>query len=381
MRTLFKLSALVLGSTLLLASCGGGPTPDPDPKPEPEQPVGDTSPVPSGTINRPADATAAGEFVITGERATALAQALRVGPFSKSLTAQNLSAQNMQPQATDAELRVLLAVTRATSGTSAGKKKAVATFVWGNQAEQITAKNLNPANGGPAVTLDVYPQATPAALQTFKGALGLKVEAPNFQDKTTKSSPYIADIGITCARLVVNLTTLPNSADPKEGGVPGGYTPYLFNTSAAPLEVCEGQTEKDAEKVALEKAIAGLMYTRDSAAAAPWAFTRYEGEGVMTRNRLLELEKLPLDSAVTVQTVTEFFTPLENPGATGGTYEEVKAAQAVARKYTALRKQLQAYYQNLNVYRVKVANGRETIYVVGNNGFGAGGVKTVRFIP
>lgn len=375
MRTTHKLLALALVSSVMLASCGGGDKTTP---PTTTTPPTDSGTVSGGTITKPADATAAGEFVITGERAIAAASVLRVGPFANS----GLSAQDIKAQAIDAELRVLVAVTRSTSGTNAGKKKAVATFVWGNQSEQITANGAD-ATLNPAVTLDIYPQGNAAMSQTYKGSLDLKVVAPDFQDKTTRSGVYVNDSGPMCARLVVDLKSLPNSADPKKP-TPNGYTPYLFNTTAAPLEVCEGDTEKQAEFAAITKYSNAVQFNYQSAASAPWTFERFEGEAaVPTAARLIQLENLPANAAVNTQAVSDFFGPLEAlPAGDSATWTtEQKAAAATARKYTSLRKQLGYYYQGLTVYRVDAGNGRENIYIFGKNGWGVGGIKTIRFIP
>ena len=104
MRTSFKLSALCITASLILASCGGPSTPDKGTNPNPMPDSGTTSPVTGGTIARPADSTAANEFIITGVRAKVLAQSLGLDVGA----AQNVMARNgsMQAQATtDAEAR------------------------------------------------------------------------------------------------------------------------------------------------------------------------------------------------------------------------------------------------------------------------------------
>ena len=371
-----KLLGLMGILTLALASCGGGSTPTPGGNAGGGTGTGsgpvatDPGTVAGGTITKPTDSTAAGEFVVTGERAQALAQSL-------GIQTQSLGAESLQAQAVTDELRILLAVTRATSGTNAGKKRAVATFVWGNGAEKITVAGDPKLNK--AVTLDIYPQGSPNTVNTYTGSLDLMVQAPDFQDKTTRSGNYMADTGAACARLVFDLTSKSNAAT-----APAGYVPLLFNNAVAPLEVCEGTTEKNAEQVALTKYSDAVQYEYQSSASAPWLFQRFDTETVLpTSAHLLELEGLAAGLPVTTQTVAAFFAPLEVlPTGDPMTWTTMqKAAAATAKKYTSLRKQIGYYYPQATVYRVQISAEREGIYVMGKNGWGLGSIKTIRYLP
>lgn len=371
MRTL-KLSVLALSGALALASCGGGTdTPKPDtgtkPAPAPET----TTPVTGGTIAKPADATAANEFIISGVRAQALAQSLGVDVGS----AQAVSARtgSLSAQAVDDEMRVLLSVTRAKSGDNAGKKRATATFVWGNGKEKIIPINKDTD----AVTLDIYPQAAPNDYKRYTGTLGMEVKYPDFQDKTTRSGSYVADTGAMCAKLSFNFTT----AEASVSGSP--YTPLLFNNSSSPLEVCEGVSERNAEKVALEKYSDGLMYQEGSVGAAPFTFTSKDGVTALPTDAASLAAALGTDAGatVTVSTLAEFFAPLTVlPAGESSTWTpEQKADAALARKYASLQKQYGYYYRDVKVYTIATSASREDVFLVGLNGWGVGGLKTIRF--
>lgn len=363
MRTL-QLSALFLTASLVLASCGGGTTPVVD--------DGDTTPVTGGTIAKPAGSTAANEFIITGIRAKALAQSLGVDFGS----AQSVMARSggMASQATTDEMRVLLAVTLSKSGSTAGKKRAVATFVWGNDQEKIIP--IDATTKG--VTLDIYPQSTPAQYQRYEGNLDLKVSYPDFQAKTTRSGAYITDTGAMCAKLSFNFITKENAATPT-----AGYTPLVFNNTAAPLEVCEGTTERNAEKVALEKASNNLMFTSGSVGAAPYTFASKDGVTALPTDAagLAAAVGTSASAAVTIQTLADFFAPLTAlPAGDKATWTPEQKAQAtLANKHLALQKQFGYYYREAKVYTVITSANREDVVILGLNGWGVGGLKTIRF--
>lgn len=370
MRTLY-LSASALALTLALASCGGGtdtPKPGTGTKPAPAPEV--TTPVTGGTIARPADSTAANEFIITGTRAQALAQSLGVdvGSARSVMTGSKLTAQ-----AADSEMRVLLSVTRAKSGDNAGKKRAVATFVWGNGKEKVIPINKDTD----ALTLDIYPQTAPNDYKRYTGTLGMEVKYPDFQDKTTRSGSYVADTGAMCAKLSFNFTT----AEATVSGSP--YTPLLFNNSSSPLEVCEGVSERNAEKVALEKYADGLMYQQGSVGAAPFSFVSQDGVTVLPTDAATLATALGTDPAasVAVSSLADFFAPLTvlPAGKSEDWTPEQKADAAVARKYANLQKQFGYYYRDVKVYTVATSASREDVFVVGLNGWGVGGLKTIRF--
>lgn len=372
MRTTLKLSALCITASLILASCGGPSTPDKGTNPNPMPDSGTTSPVTGGTIARPADSTAANEFIVTGVRAKQLAQALGVDVGS----AQNVMARagTMQAQATTDEMRVLLAVTRSKSGDNAGKKRAVATFVWGNDQEQIIPIDKDTKG----ITLDIYPESAPTLFQRYDGNLDMKVTYPDFQAKTTRSGVYVNDSGKMCAKLSFNFTTKENAATPT-----AGYAPLAFNNTAAPLEVCEGETERNAEKVALEKASNGVMFDYQSLASAPFTFTSKDGVTALPTDAASLAAVVGTDPAATVTTSTlaEFFAPLTvlPAGDSKDWTPEQKAQASLARKYIALQKQFGYYYRSAQVYTVATSAGREDIVLLGLNGWGVGGLKTIRF--
>lgn len=381
MQNTFKLAALALTVSLGIASCGGQTPPDtgskPNPGPVAEDPdPGTTTPVTGGTIARPADATAANEFIITGERAKALARSLGLGvklDADRGSVRAVMAAQGIKAQAVEDEMRVLLSVTRAKSGDNAGKKRATATFVWGNGKEKIVPINKDT----PAITLDIYPQATPANYKRYEGNLNMEVKYPDFQDKTTRSGPYVLDTGAQCARLTFNFTTAENTASGN------AYTPLLFNNSSSPLEVCEGVSERNAEKVALEKYSDGLMYTEGSVGAAPFAFVSKDGVTALPTDAAGLAAVAGTDPAATVTTSTlaDFFAPLVvMPAGDSSTWTPDQKAQAAqARKYASLQKQFGYYYRETRVYTVATSAGREDIVLLGLNGWGVGGLKTIRF--
>lgn len=367
-----KLSVLALSAALALASCGGpAPTPKVDEqKPAPEQPAPEpeptTGPVTGGTIAKPADATAANEFIITGVRAKALAQSLGIKTAAAS--------GGLKAQATEDEMRVLLAITRSKSGTNVGKKKAVATFVWGNGQEKVLP--LGTTKEQPGVTLDIYPQGNEAAKTTYTGSLNLEVTYPDFQDKTTRSGPYVNDTGTQCARLTFDLTTAPNSGDTT------GYVPLLFNNASSALEVCEGISERNAERVALEKNSAGLLYNYRSQAAAKFSFLKFEELTAMPDEaRVRAAVSAPADAEVVQMSLDDWFAPLiELPAGDSENWTaEEKARAATARKYQTLKKQYGYYYREARVYLVKTSSERTDILILGLNGWGVGGLQTVQF--
>ena len=372
MRTSLKLSALCITASLILASCGGPSTPDKGTKPvEPTPETGTTTPVTGGTIAKPADATAANEFIVTGVRAKALAQALGVDVGD----VQNVMARSgsLQAQATTDEMRVLLSVTLSKSGTNAGKKRAQATFVWGNDQEQVVS-----IKDTKAVTLDIYPESSPNLFQRYEGNLDMTVTYPDFQAKTTRSGVYVNDAGKMCAKLSFNFTTKENAATPT-----AGYSPLLFNNTAAPLEVCEGTTERQAEQVALEKASNGVMFDYQSVGAAPFTFTSKDGVTALPTDAAGLAAVAGTDAAATITTSTlaDFFAPLVVlPAGDSTTWTtEQKAQASLARKYIALQKQFGYYYRSTRVYTVATSAGREDIVLLGLNGWGVGGLKTLRF--
>ena len=370
MRTSLKLPVLCITASLILASCGGPSTPDKGTKPVEPTPDA-TTPVQGGTIARPADSTAANEFIITGVRAKQLAASLGVDVG----TAQNVMARagTLQAQATTDEMRVLLAVTRSKSGDNAGKKRAVATFVWGNDQEQVVA-----IKDTKSVTLDIYPESAPNMFQRYEGNLDMKVTYPDFQAKTTRSGTYVTDTGKMCAKLSFNFTTKENAETPS-----AGYSPLGFNNSAAPLEVCEGVTERNAEKVALEKAADNLLFTQGSIAAAPFSFVSKDGVTALPTDAAGLSAAVGTDASATVttQTLADFFAPLVVlPAGDSKTWTtEQKEQASVARKYIALQKQFGYYYRSATVYTVATSAGRDDIVILGLNGWGVGGLKTFRF--
>ena len=372
MRTSFKLSALCITASLVLASCGGGSTPPTTTNPTPTPDGGTTTPVTGGTITRPADSTAANEFIITGVRAKVLAQSLGLDVGA----AQNVMARagSMQALATTDEMRVLLAVTRSKSGDNAGKKRAVATFVWGNDQEQVIP--IDDKTKG--VTLDIYPEAAPTMFQRYEGNLDMKVSYPDFQAKTTRSGVYVNDSGKMCAKLSFNFTTKENAETPT-----AGYAPLAFNNTAAPLEVCEGVAEREAEKVALEKASNNLMFDYQSLASAPFTFVSKDGVTALPTDAASLAAAVGTDPAATVTTSTlaDFFAPLTvlPAGDSKDWTAEQKAEAALARKYASLQKQFGYYYRSATVYTVATSAGRDDIVILGLNGWGVGGLKTFRF--
>lgn len=370
MRTPLKMALVSVTLALGIASCGGQNPPAAQQPTPGEEPI-TTTPVTGGTIPKPADATAANEFIITGVRAKMLAQSLGMDTESG---VQTVSARGgLSAQAQEDEMRVLLSVTRAKSGDNAGKKRATATFVWGNGKEKIIPIDKDT----PAITLDIYPQATPTNYKRYEGSLNLEVKYPDFQDKTTRSGPYVLDTGAQCARLTFNFTTAENTASG------GAYSPLMFNNTAAPLEVCEGVTERNAEKVALEKYSDGLMFDYQSVGAAPFTFVSKDGVTALPTDAAGLAAVAGTDPAATVTTSTlaDFFAPLTvMPAGDSSTWTPDQKAQAAqARKYASLQKQFGYYYRETRVYTVATSAGREDIVLLGLNGWGVGGLKTIRF--
>lgn len=367
-----KLSALALTVSLGIASCNGPSAPQPDTKKPTDDPA-TTAPVTGGTIAKPADATAANEFIVTGERAKMLGQALGVNLDADRGSARAVMAQGLKAQAVEDEMRVLLSVTRAKSGDNAGKKRATATFVWGNGKEKVIPINKDTD----ALTLDIYPQATPNDYKRYTGSLNMEVKYPDFQDKTTRSGSYVADTGAMCAKLSFNFTT----AEASVSGSP--YTPLLFNNSSSPLEVCEGVSERNAEKVALEKYADGLMYQESSVGAAPFTFVSKDGVTALPTDAASLAAALGTDAGatVTVSSLDDFFAPLTvlPAGESKEWTPEQKADAAKARKFASLQKQFGYYYRDVKVYTVATSAGREDIVLLGLNGWGVGGLKTIRF--
>lgn len=373
MQNTFKLAALALTVSLGIASCGGGGTPPKaeQPKPDPVATEPAPTPVQGGTIVRPADATAANEFILTGVRAKAMAQALGVNLADKG-SVKAVSAQGLSAQAVEDEMRVLLSVTRAKSGDNIGKKRATATFVWGNGAEKIIPIDKDT----PAITLDIYPQDTPANFKRYEGSLNLQVTYPDFQDKTTRSGVYVPDTGAQCAKLTFNFTSAENTVSGN------AYTPLLFNNASSALEVCEGVTERNAEKVALERYSDGLLYTEGSVGAAPFTFTSFDGVATMpTAEALRTLAGIPAGVTITTSSLADFFAPLivMPTGDPESWTPDQKAQATLARKYVSLQKQYGYYYRSAQVYTVETNAGRSDVYILGLNGWGVGGLKTIQF--
>ena len=255
-----------------------------------------------------------------------------------------------------------------------GKKRAVATFVWGNDDEKVVPIDATTD----AVTLDIYPQATPTAAVRYTGGLSMAVTYPDFQDKTTRSGAYIADTGAACAKLSFHFKSASMAATP-----PAGYTPLVFNTSASPIEVCEGASERAAEQVALEKATAGLMFDVGSVGAAPWTYTKKDGATALPTNAatLAAAVGSSASATVTTQTLAAFIAPLKVlPAGDPLTWTpEQKAAAAVAKKYAGLEKQFGYYYRAVTVYTVATSSSRTDLYILGLNGWGVGGLHTIQF--
>ncbi|MFD2610773.1 nuclease A inhibitor family protein [Deinococcus taklimakanensis] len=379
MKNTVKLGALALTVSLGIASCGSGGAPEPQ-KPAPET---SAPPVTGGTIAVPADSTAAGEFVFTGVRARAIAQSLGYSPDTLNAQGQTaaLAAGNLKAQAVQDELRVLLTVNRAKTGDNAGKKKAQATFVWGNQTELLQSPVGVDPNGkvirSPGLWLSVFPKGGDEfdSRAMTEGTLELKVESPNFQDKTTKSSPYADDTGAQCARLMFTFGTARND------GTTSGYTPMSFTNQDAPLILCEGVAERDAEKVALEKATASMAYTVGSIVDGPFTYTRWDNRKgtTLSADELRAAVGAPAGAALVRSTFDAFFAPLTVlPAGDPKTWTPAQKEQAAtAKKYINLQKQFGYYFKNLFVITVKTNAGRDDILILGENGWGVGGLKTL----
>lgn len=375
-----KTPSLLLVGALALAACDTAPK-----LPSVEAPTKETElpPVTGGTINKPEGSTAAEEFVIKGDRAKQLAQALGfreranaiegrpdvrndAAPLglgdTSTVGVQNVMAQSgtLRPQAGEDELRVLVTVSRAKSGENVGKKKGSAVFVWGNQKERLSfdpddlGKNVKP------VRLKLTTKAG-VALDTNESTLNLKVKYPDFQDKATKTTRLVPDSGVMCASVTFDLKTFLED---------GAYGTWTFDNTTAPLEVCEGQGERLAEKVALEKASDGLTFKEAGSLPMPFTWAQFDDQKALPDGAALaSLANLPAGTTVTTQSLTEFFAPLVK---IAGDSEAV----ALARKFETLKKQFGVYYRETRVYRAKVAPDRTIVFVLGLNGWGIGGLKT-----
>lgn len=310
----------ILALSVALASCGGPTTPNPS---------GGTAPAP--VLDAPEDATATREFVFSKRQTRAALQSLNLGPQE----AVDLGER----------LRVVLTVSRAKSGANIGKKKATATFIWGNQTVNLSG----------TYTLGVGRFGTTGALRAADGKLALAVKFPDFQAKSSKSTAYVPDTGEMCARLTFNLGA--------------GTAAWSSNT---PVEVCEGTSARDAEKVTLEAFSRGLRYRYQSEGVARWTFARLSdqpAEKLPTDAELLTLLNLPTSSKVTRETLMAFLSRMYMGG---GSYKETM-------QYLKLKNQFDIHYSETTVYHVGMNDNRQLIFILGRNSYGLAGLWTYRF--
>lgn len=321
----------ILALSVALASCGGPTTPAPStgttPKPAP-------APGPGPVADAPEDATAAREFVFSKRQTRALAQSLSLGP----LDAVDLGER----------LRVVLTVSRAKSGANIGKKKATATFIWGNQSVNLAG----------TYTLGVGAFGSTGALKATDGKLALAVKSPDFQAKAGRSTAYVEDTGEMCARLTFNLSA--------------GSNAWSSNT---PVEVCEGTGTRDAEEKALTTFSRGLLYTDGggSLAGSPWTFERVSeqpADRMPTAAELLAARGLPAYITVKTETFREFV------------YNHLSIYEMTSkerRAWEGFLRQFEIYYREVQVYRIRIADDRELVYVLGRNSSGLSGMSALRF--
>lgn len=317
----------ILALSLALASCGGPTTPAPGTGTTPKP-----APAPGTVADAPEDATAAREYVFSKRQTRAALQSLGLG----QLDAVDLGER----------LRVVLTVNRAKSGANIGKKKATATFIWGNQTVNLAG----------TYTLGVGAFGSTGALKATDGKLALAVKSPDFQAKASKSTAYVPDTGLLCARLTFNL-----------GAGPSAWS------SNSPVEVCEGVSERNAEEKALTTFSKGLRYTEGSLAGSPWTFGRISDQGAAEMPApavLLAARGLPAYTTVKTETFREFV------------YNHLSIYEMTSkerRAWTGFLQQFNIYYKESKVYRIRLSDERELVYLLGRNSSGVSGVWAYRF--
>ena len=230
--------------------------------------------------------------------------------------------------------------------------------------------NLQAANGtaqgGTAVTNSSY-----------EGTLNMTTTYPNFQTSSSKSTPYVDEKGGLCVRLSYSFTTAQVT--------PGSnYQPLVFNNLVAPLVVCEGDTERFAEKTALEKATDGLLFNQESEGSAAFNYYYHNDLTALptTDAEYVTAFGVQAGDNVEVRNTDTFFASLTAlPGGDPDKWTtQQKAEAALARKYIALQKQFGYYYTATKVYVVSHNNtNKKDIYIMGLNGWGIGGVHTLQF--
>lgn len=311
--------------TLALASCGGPTTPAPStgttPTPQP-------APAPAAE-----DATASREYVFTKRQTRAALQSLGLSPLDTVDLGERL--------------RVVLTVTRAKSGANIGKKKATATFIWGNKEVALSG----------TYTLGVGAFGTSGALKATDGKLALAVKSPDFQAKAGRSTAYVPDSGPLCARLTFNLGA--------------GTSAWSSN---APVEVCEGVNERNAEQKALETFSKGLLYRYQSDGGSAWTFARLSdqpADKLPTGAEVVAARGLPSYTTVKTEKLGQFFYNWNygTPGLDGKT----------VKRQNALYRQFDIYFKEAQVYRIHLSDTRELIYILGRNSYGVSGLWAYRF--
>ncbi len=230
--------------------------------------------------------------------------------------------------------------------------------------------NLQAANG-------TAEGGTAVINSSYEGTLNMTTTYPNFQTSSSKYTPYVDEKGGLCVRLSYSFTTAQVT--------PGvNYQPLVFNNLVAPLVVCEGTSEREAEKMALEKASTGMLYQYQSEAAAAFTFSSKDGATALPTDAASYASVLNTQAGdtVAVSTLDDFFAPLTVlPGGDPALWNAAdKANAATARKYIALQKQFGYYYTATKVYTVSHSGtNKKDIYILGLNGWGIGGLRTIQF--
>lgn len=228
-----KLLLLPLAAALLLASCGGTSTPTPTTPP--------TTTTTDELLTSDGTATAARSFVLSA--------------FKPGSAGAGLGAQSLQQQDTanlSERLRVVLSVERIKTGASAGQRRATVRVIWATPGVKLA---------GP-LSLTLTDQQSRQTLRTKSSKLALSVTGSDFQTSKTLSTSSILRGNNLCARVGFTLTA---SSGP------------VFDTVAAPLEVCEDEAALDTTIKALTTAAAKAMNTRTSTALAPFKVQAFPG--------------------------------------------------------------------------------------------------------
>lgn len=320
---------LMAGFTAALLSACGSPAPPTQTEPPPSS---STSPA-----DAPADATVSQEF--TFDRKTS-------GVVMQSLGLQPLDAVDLGNR-----LRVVLSVTQAKSGANAGKKRASAVFIWGNQQVKLTGNYI----------LGLSRAGEEGTLTSTNGKMNLGVTYPDYQAKVSKNTSYSADPNALCATLTFNLKADVNAWD-----------------SNLPVRVCERRSSRQVEDDALMQAADGTFYRVDSIGISKVKFIRLSSEAqkkALTTDDIRRYLNLPNYIPIRLPEQNDFWVYFADEPALRNDTKQVKKAVAV------LKTMYRFYGYNARAFAIRETPERERIVFVGWNNLGIAGVEMWRFMP